>query len=294
MQVNNNFQNPAQKEILTRSKTMREWDYVGDSPMPRPSRAQINIKLTDQDSILVERFRLGATRRGWGFKQAVLDALEKWLENPPQQPPTPVDSLGVVMSRLDALEAKLIEIGDHKQEPMPAITRSMVEQLRERTSTQSLAIAKLQQEVKVLREQVSGLESAVLSLACPQDTIQDSQGVKLDAIPDITPDITPPPPERKYFLCPECQARGWSEQSFTEAGKTKGGQSRWKCNSCESVKVESKIIATPPNTSVALTKKPYDLTLEEVEKLSPWKQWEAVCTDMIDSFSWEDMWRGRD
>ena len=79
--------------------------------MPRPSRAQINIKLTDQDSILVERFRMGAITRGWGFKQAVLDALEKWLENPPQTLPTPMDSLGVVMSRLDALEAKLQEIG---------------------------------------------------------------------------------------------------------------------------------------------------------------------------------------
>ena len=291
MQVNNNFQNPAQKEILTRSKTMREWDYVGDSPMPRPTRAQINIKLTDQDSILVERFRMGAITRGWGFKQAVLDALEKWLENPPPSPPTPVDSLGVVMSRLDALEAKLIEIGDHKQETMPSVTRSMVEQLRERTSTQSLAIALLQQEVKVLREQVSGLEAAVLSLACPQDTIQDSQGDRQDAIPDITPDITPPP-ERKYLLCPECLARGFCEESFTEAGKTKGGQSRWKCNSCDSIKVESKLIATPPFTRVSLTKKPYDLTLEEIEKLSPWKQWEAVCTDMIDGLSWEDLGNG--
>ena len=149
---------------------MREWDYVGDSPMPRPTRAQINIKLTDQDSILVERFRSHATTRGWGFKQAVLDALEKWLENPPQTLPTRVDSLGVVIPRLEALEAKLIEIGDHKQEPMPAITRSMVEQLRERTSTQSLAIAKLQQSVKTLQEQVSGVSVAVLSKACPQDS----------------------------------------------------------------------------------------------------------------------------
>ena len=288
MQVNNNFQNPAQKEILTRSKTMREWDYVGDSPMPRPTRAQINIKLTDQDSILVERFRSHATTRGWGFKQAVLDALENWLENPPPSPPTRVDSQGLVIPRLEALEAKLIEIGT-----MPAVTRSTVEQLRERTSTQSLSIAKLQQEVKVLREQVSGLEAAVLSLACPQDTVQDSQGDRQDAIPDITPDITPPP-ERKYFLCPECFARGFCEESFTEAGKTKGGQSRWKCNSCESVKVESKLIATPPNTSVSLTKKPYDLTLEEIEKLPPSKQWEAVCTDMIDGFSWEDAANGRD
>lgn len=254
-------------------------------------RAQINIKLTDQDSILVERFRDEATTRGWGFKQAVLDALENWLENPPQTPPTPVDSLGVVMSRLEALEARLIEIGEHKQETMPSVTRSMVEQLRERTSTQSLAIALLQQEVKILREQVSGLEAAVLSLACPQDTIQDSQGVKLDEIPDITRDITPPP-ERKYFLCPECLARGWSEESFTSVGKTKGGQSRWKCNSCESVKVEIKLIATPPNTRVSLTKKPYDLTLEEIEKLSPWKQWEAVCTDMIDGLRWEDLGNG--
>jgi len=58
-----------------------------------------------------------ATTRGWGFKQAVLDALTNWLENPPQQPPTQLDSLGVVMSRLEALEAKLIET-------TPAITRS--------------------------------------------------------------------------------------------------------------------------------------------------------------------------
>ena len=261
--------------------------------MPRPTRAQINVKLTEQDSILVERFRMGAITRGWGFKQAVLDALEKWLENPPPSPPTPMDSLGLVMSRLDALEAKLQDIGDHKHSSMPAITRSTVEQLRERTSTQSLSIAKLQQEVKILREQVSGLESAVLSLTSPEPTIQDSQGVKLDEIPDITPDITPPP-ERKYFLCPECLARGWSEESFSLAGKTKGGQSRWKCNSCESVKVESKLIATPPAPPTSLTKKPYDLTLEEIEKLSPWKQWEAVCTDMIDGFKWEDMWRGRD
>ena len=260
--------------------------------MPRPSRAQINIKLTDQDSILVERFRLGATTRGWGFKQAVLDALANWLENPPPSPPTPMDSLGLVIPRLEALEARLIEIGEHKQETMPATTRSTVEQLRERTSTQSLGIAKLQQEVKILQEQVSGLEAAVLSLACPQDTIQDSQGVKLVAIPDITPDITPPPPERKYFLCPECLARGFCEESFTEAGKTKGGQSRWKCNSCESVLVESKLIATPPTTPVSLTKKPYDLTLEEIEKLSPWKQWEAVCTDMIDGLKWEDLGNG--
>ena len=255
-------------------------------------RAQINIKLTDQDSILVERFRLGATTRGWGFKQAVLDALENWLENPPQTPPTPMDSLGLVIPRLEALEARLIEIGEHKQETMPATTRSTVEQLRERTSTQSLSIAKLQQEVKILREQVSGLEAAVLSLACPQDTIQDSQGVKLDEIPDITPDITPPPPERKYFLCPECLARGSCEENFTEVGKTKGGQSRWKCTDCDSIKVESKLIATPPSTRVSLTKKPYDLTLEEIEKLSPWKQWEAVCTDMIDGLSWEDLGNG--
>lgn len=39
---------------------------------------------------------------------------------------------------------------------------------------------------------------------------------------------------------------------------------------------------------------PSDLTDEEIEKLTPWKQWEAVCTDMIDDFRWEDMWRGRD
>ena len=252
-------------------------------------RAQINIKLTDQDSTLVERFRSEATTWGWGFKEAVLDALANWLENPPQHPPTPVDSLGVVMSRLDALEAKLLEV--NKPSALPATTRSTVEQLRERTSTQSLSIAKLQQEVKILREQVSGLEAAVLSLACPQDTIQDSQGVKLDEIPDITPAITPPP-DRKYFLCPECLARGFCEESFTEAGKTKGGQSRWKCNSCESVKVESKLIATPPAPPVSLTKKPYDLTLEEIEKLSPWKQWEAVCTDMIDGLSWEDLGNG--
>lgn len=200
----------------------------------------------------------------------------------------------VLYLRRVVLETKLQDIGDHKLETIPAITRSTVEQLRERTSTQSLAIALLQQEVKILREQVSGLESAVLSLACPQDTIQDSQGDKQDAIPDITPDITPPPPERKYLLCPECLARGFCEESFTEAGKTKGGQSRWKCNSCDSIKVESKLIATPPFTRVSLTKKPYDLTLEEIEKLSPWKQWEAVCTDMIDGLKWEDMWRGRD
>ena len=145
----------------------------------------------------------------------------------------------------------------------------------------------------MLREQVSGLEAAVLSLACPQDTPESSQGDNEDAIPDIRSDITPPP-ERKYLLCPECLARGWSEESFTEAGKTKGGQSRWKCKSCDSIKVESKLIATPPNTPTALTKKPYDLTDEEIDKLTPWKQWEAVCTDMIDGFSWEDAANGRD
>lgn len=101
-------------------------------------RPQINIKLSDQDSILVERFRMGATTRGWGFKQAVLNALANWLENPPERSPTQLDSLGVVMARLEALEAKLIET-------TPAATRSTVEQLRERTSTQSLSIAQLQQ-----------------------------------------------------------------------------------------------------------------------------------------------------
>ena len=35
-----------------------------------------------------------------------------------------------------------------------------------------------------------------------------------------------------------------------------------------------------------------DLTLEQIEKLSPWKQWEAVCTDMIDGLSWEDLGNG--
>ena len=95
------------------------------------------------------------------------------------------------MSRLDALEAKLIET-------TPAATRSTVEQLRERTSTQSLAITKLQQEVKVLREQVAGLESAVLSLASPQDTIQDSQG-------DSETDITRKPYDLSALSrCPGC------------------------------------------------------------------------------------------
>ncbi len=195
--------------------------------MPRPTRPQINIKLGDQDEILVERFRLGATIRGWGFKQAVLDALANWLENPPQQPPTPVDSLVSVMPRLEAIEAKLKEIGDYKPEGLPATTRSTVEQLRERTSTQSQAIANLQQEVKVLKEQVSGLEAAVLSLASPpgQEPCAD---ITCDSTSAITPSAYPSP-------------------------------------------------------------KPYDLTLEEVEKLTPWKQWEAVCTDMIDGLRWEDM-----
>jgi len=223
-------------------------------------RPQINIKLNDQDALLVERFRTEATARGWGFKQAVLDALANWLENPPEQPPTQLDSLGVVISRLDALEAK-------QQETMPAFTRSTVEQLRERTSTQSLAIAQLQQEVKVLREQVSGLETAMLSMASQETTAETtaekSKGDRASAIPDSTPDSTPDsetditPPDRKYLLCPECLARGWSEESFTLAGLTKGGQSRWKCSDCGSIKVESKLIATPPTP---LTRKPYDLT----------------------------------
>jgi len=257
--------------------------------MPRPARPQINIKLSDQDSILVERFRNEATARGWGFKQAVLDALTNWLENPPQQPPTQLDSLAVVITRLDALEAK-------QQETIPAVTRSTVEQLRERTSTQSLAIAQLQQEVKVLREQVSGLETAMLSLVSPADTTADttenSKGDRACAVPDIAPDSTPDstPPDRKYLLCPECLTRGWSEESFTLAGLTKGGQSRWKCSDCGSVKVESKLIATPPTP---LTRKPHDLTDDEIEELPPWQQWEAVCTDMVDGLSWEEMRRGR-
>jgi len=182
-------------------------------------RPQINIKLSDQDSILVERFRMGATTRGWGFKQAVLDALANWLENPPERSPTQLDSLGVVMARLEAVEAKLIEIGD-QQETIPAFSRSTVEQLRERTSQQSLSIAKLQQEVKVLREQVSGLETAMLSLIGTQDTSIDSPGDRACAVPDITPDSTPDitPPDRKYLLCPECLTRGWSGGSFTLAG----------------------------------------------------------------------------
>jgi len=263
--------------------------------MTRPTRPQINVKLSDQDSILVERFRMGATTRGWGFKQAVLDAIASWLENPPQHPPTPIDSLGVVVSRLDALEARL------QQETIPAFTRSTVEQLRERTSTQSLAIAQLQQEVKVLREQVSGLETAMLSLASQENSTDVSKGDsealpptadRACAVPDSTPDSTPEP-DRKYLLCPECLARGWSEESFTLAGLTKGGQSRWKCSDCGSVKVESKLIATPPTPPTPLTRKPSDLTDDEIEELPPWRQWEAVCTDMVDDFRWEDMWRGR-
>ena len=192
--------------------------------MPRPTRAQINIKLSDQDEILVERFREEATTRGWGFKQAVLDALENWLENPPQQPPTPMDSLGLVMLRLEALETKLQEV--NKPESLSPTTRSTVEQLRERTSTQSQAIARLQQEVLVLKEQVSGLESAVLSLARPPE-VETEADITFDSTETITPTAYP--------------------------------------------------------------LKPRDPTLEQIEKLTPWKQWEAVCTDMIDDLSWEDM-----
>ena len=193
--------------------------------MPRPTRSQINVKLSDQDEILVERFREEATTRGWGFKQAVLDALANWLENPPLPSPPSGDSLAVIIPRLEALETKLQEV--KKPETLPATTRSTIEQLRERTSTQSQAIARLQQEVRVLKEQVSGLEAAVLSLAStPEaDTCAD---ITFDLQEDITPSAYP-------------------------------------------------------------SKKPYDLTLEEIEKLSPWKQWEAVCTDMIDGLRWEDM-----
>ena len=259
--------------------------------MPRPTRAQFNIKLTEQDSILVERFRSESATRGWGFKQAVLDALANWLENPPLPPPLSGDNLGQILPRLLALEAKLQEIGDHKHSATSAITRSSIEQLRERTSTQSLAIARLQQEVLVLKEQVSGLEAAVLSLASPQDTIADSQEISILEIPDITPDITPPP-ERKYFLCPECLAVGWSEESFSLAGRTKSGQSRWKCKSCESVKVESKLIATPPTNVLHSARKPNDLTDKEIELRTPCQQWEAICTDMIDGLRWEDLGNG--
>ena len=202
--------------------------------MSRPTRPQINIKLSDQDSILVERFRTEATTRGWGFKQAVLDALRNWLENPSETPPTSVDSLAVIIPRLEALETKLQEV--NKPEGLPATTRITVEQLRERTSTQSqaicrrrqrFAIARLQQEVRVLKEQVSGLESAVLSLASPPEAKTET-AITFDSTSAITPSAYP-------------------------------------------------------------SKKPYDLTLEEIEKLSPWKQWEAVCTDMIDGLRWEDM-----
>jgi len=175
---------------------------------------------------------------------------------------------------------------------MPAITRSTVEQLRERTSTQSLSITQLQQEVKVLREQVSGLETAMLSLVSQENSTDVSEGDHASAVPDITPDSIPDitPPDRKYLLCPECLTRGWSEESFTLAGLTKGGQSRWKCSDCGSVKVESKLIATPPTPHA---RNPHDLTDEQIEELPPWQQWQAVCSDMVDDFRWEDMWRGR-
>jgi len=89
-------------------------------------------------------------------------------------------------------------------------------------------------------------------------------------------------------LKPKTSRTHWLYQiEFTLAGLTKGGQSRWKCSDCGSIKVESKLIATP------LTRKPSDLTDDEIEELPPWRQWEAVCTDMIDDFRWEDMWRGR-
>lgn len=127
------------------------------------------------------------------------------------------------------------------------------------------------------------METAILSLVSPQDTTENSKGDRETVIPDITP-----APDRKYLLCPECLARGWSEESFTLAGLTKGGQSRWKCSDCGSIKVESKLIATPPTQSANHPKKPYDLTDDEIEELPPWQQWEAVCTDMIDRFSWED------
>ena len=198
--------------------------------MPRPTRPQINIKLNDQDSILVECFRDEATIRGWGFKQAVLDALANWLENPPQQPPTRVDSLVSVIPRLEAIEAKLKEIGDYKPESLSPTVRSTVEQLRERTSNQSQAIARLQQEVLVLKEQVSGLEAAVIALASPPES-ETEVDITFDSTSAITPSVYP-------------------------------------------------------------SKKPCDLTLEEIEKLSPWKQWEAVCTDMIDGLKWEDLGNG--
>ena len=54
-------------------------------------------------------------------------------------------------------------------------------------------------------------------------------------------------------------------------------------------KLEDKHYTKDEYYSAYPSPKPYDLTLEEVEKLSPWKQWEAVCTDMIDGLRWEDM-----
>jgi len=115
------------------------------------------------------------------------------------------DLLHDIISRL---EAKL------QQETIPAFSRSTVEQLRERTSTQSLAIAQLQQEVKTLLKQVSGLETAMLSLASQENSTDVSKGDRACAIPDSETDITQEP-DRKYLLCPECLARGWSEESFT-------------------------------------------------------------------------------
>jgi len=42
--------------------------------------------------------------------------------------------------------------------------------------------------VKVLREQVSGLETAMLSLVSPETTPDVSKGDRACAVPDITPD----------------------------------------------------------------------------------------------------------
>lgn len=127
----------------------------------------------------------------------MLDALRNWLENPSETPPTSVDSLVSVMPRLEAIEAKLKEIGDYKPESLSPTTRSTVEQLRERTSTQSQAIARLQQEVLVLKEQVSGLESAVLSLASPPE-----EETEVDITFDSTSAITSPtyPSQKPYDL----------------------------------------------------------------------------------------------
>ena len=47
-------------------------------------------------------------------------------------------------------------------------------------------------------------------------------------------------------------------------------------------------IQTPP-PSPLITPRPPDYTDEEIEKLSPSKQWEVVCTDMIDNLNWEEV-----